>query len=128
MGKWLIELKNGEKVKVEADCILNSIYKIENALDIVSVNPVKEYKCQVCGTKFEDYKEFQEHEAECLGLSSVEYNTYCGKKSWTGYCLRGYNETLSDKDKDKYNKAAESLLEFERFYNIKPSEYELIGD
>ena len=128
MKKWLIELENGNKVKVQADCVLNAIYEVPNASDIISISPVKEYECQVCGAKFEDYKEFQEHEAECLGLSWVEYNTYRGKKFWTGYCLIAYNSTKSAKDKAKYNKAAESLIEFEKFYNIKHSEYELIGD
>lgn len=124
MTKWIIKLNNGNEIKVEADNIISAAGAIINSDDIFSITKAKKYSCQVCGESFDNYEEFRNHEAKCLGLSLFNYDSYINKKSWAGYTLRAYKNNPTEKNKNTYNIAVDSLHGFETYYNLPLSDFE----
>lgn len=79
--------------------------------------------CETCGYETKNYKEMLEHEANHLGLTVDEFETYNALKSSVIHYTNCIRSTNSDEQYQlairKLSDAEDKLLNFEKLHNIK---------
>lgn len=88
------------------------------------------YTCEFCGYECRGYDEMMTHEADHLGITIDELNTYIRLKRSLRWHRRCATEPIKDPDyKDKYLargkenllKTREKIANFEKEHNINPN-------
>ena len=77
------------------------------------------YVCETCGFECKDGKEMMKHEADHLGLTAEELETYNSLKSYARYIGSVISKTNNNETREKFDKAIEDLMAFEKVHNIK---------
>ena len=76
------------------------------------------YVCETCGFECKDGKEMIKHEAEHLGLTVSEFEKYNAMKSYARYMGSVVSNTNNETTREKYDKAIEDLIAFEKEHGI----------
>lgn len=77
------------------------------------------YVCETCGFECKDGKEMMKHEASHLGLTVEELEIYNSLKSYARYMGSVISNRNNDETREKFDKAIEDLMAFEKEHNIK---------
>lgn len=73
------------------------------------------FECEYCGATSRDSKEIYTHEANHLGLTKEEYESYTSMKSMVNYYA---SRSIDNNDHERYTAAVERLKTFEKEHSI----------
>lgn len=76
------------------------------------------FECEYCGATSRDSKEIYAHEANHLGLTKEEYESYNSMKSFVKYCSSILMDNNTEDNQKRYDTAVENLIAFEKEHNI----------
>lgn len=77
------------------------------------------YVCEECGKESKNVKEIMECEANHLGLTKEEFETYKAIKSFVEYAGSILSRTNNEETRKKFDDSIEELLNFELKHGIK---------
>lgn len=76
------------------------------------------YTCETCSYESRDYEDMRKHEADHLGLTVEEMESYRALKSFAAYMGSVVANRNNKETRSKFDEAVEKLMAFEKEHGI----------